>query len=241
MLDEYSDVEDDLKSYIEYNENLKSRFKNDLDLKSHYELEVRDKNRLEAFVDAVFAIAITLLVLEFVIPVMPHSNVSVLNFIENLVPKLLGYFLAFFLLGMLLNIHNRQFRNIRYGDQKLWWINLLFLSFIVLVPFLTTILTEYGDTTIGVLFFHLNMFISGTILTLHWYYLKNRNYLLKKNITSRTMTLLNYKNFSIPLASLIAIIIAFFSPILSNAAYLIILLIIFISPFMINKLERKKI
>jgi Predicted integral membrane protein len=41
----------------------------DKELKSHIELEIRDKNRLETFVDGVFAIAITLLVLEFVVPV----------------------------------------------------------------------------------------------------------------------------------------------------------------------------
>ena len=53
----------------EVEEDLKSRVENDESLKSHIELEIRDKNRLETFVDGVFAIAITLLVLEFVIPV----------------------------------------------------------------------------------------------------------------------------------------------------------------------------
>jgi len=126
---ESSEVEEDLKSQVEEDEDLKFRI----------ELEIRDKNRLETFVDGVFAIAITLLVLEFVIPVLPHSNLTILNFIESLKPKFVGYFLAFFLLGMLLNSHNRQFRNIEIADQTLWWINLVFLSFIVLVPFVTSI------------------------------------------------------------------------------------------------------
>ena len=81
-----SEVEEDLKSHVENDESLKSRI----------ELEIRDKNRLETFVDGVFAIAITLLVLEFVIPVLPHSNLTILNFLESLVPKFVGYFLAFF-------------------------------------------------------------------------------------------------------------------------------------------------
>ena len=86
----------------------------DKELKSHIELEIRDKNRLETFVDGVFAIAITLLVLEFVVPVLPHSNVAILNYLSSVWIKFLGYFLAFFLLGILLNNHSRQFRNLEY-------------------------------------------------------------------------------------------------------------------------------
>ena len=68
----------------------------DEDLESRVELEIRDKNRLETFVDGVFAIAITLLVLEFVVPVLPDSNVAILDYLDSLWIKFLGYFLAFF-------------------------------------------------------------------------------------------------------------------------------------------------
>ena len=50
-------------------------------LKSLIELEIKDKNRLETFVGGVFAIAITLLVLEFVLPVLPHSNTALLAYL----------------------------------------------------------------------------------------------------------------------------------------------------------------
>ena len=185
---------------------------------------MRDKNRLETFVDGVFAIAITLLVLEFVVPILPHSNAAILTYLNSLWIKFLGYFLAFFLLGILLNNHNRQFRNLEYADQKLWWLNIIFLSFVVLVPFVTSIWIEYWDTTIGVLFFHFDMFISGLLLCLIWVYIQKKKYLLRKGTTSKTIRVINYRNLSFPLASLIAIIIALFSPILSNVAYLLILL-----------------
>ncbi len=207
----------------------------DEDLKSHAELEIRDKNRLETFVDGVFAVAITLLVLDFVIPALPHSNVAILNYLSSLSLKFLGYFLAFFLLAILLNNHNRQFKNIEYADQKLWWLNIVFLSFIVLVPFVTSIWTEYGDTTIGVLFFHFDMLISGFLLYFNWFYVQKHEYLLRKNITSRTINIIHYRNLAIPIASFIAILIAFFTPLLSNIAYLLILLIIFITPLLIKR------
>jgi uncharacterized membrane protein len=219
----------------EVDDDLKTRVKLDKDLQSRVELEIRDKNRLEAFVDGVFAVAITLLVLDFVIPALPHSNVAIINYLDSLGIKFVGYFLAFFILGVLLNNHSRQFKNIEYADQKLWWINIVFLSFIVLVPFVTSIWTQYGDTTIGVLFFHFDVLISGIILYLNWLYTKNHTYLLIKNITSRTIKIIHYRNLAIPISSLIAICIAFFSPLFSNVAYLLIILIILITPILIKK------
>ena len=204
--------------------DIKDLINEDDEFKSRLEYEMRDKNRLETFVDGVFAIAITLLVLEFVVPILPHSNAAILTYLNSLWIKFLGYFLAFFLLGILLNNHNRQFRNLEYADQKLWWLNIIFLSFVVLVPFVTSIWIEYWDTTIGVLFFHFDMFISGLLLCLIWVYIQKKKYLLRKGTTSKTIRVINYRNLSFPLASLIAIIIALFSPILSNVAYLLILL-----------------
>jgi uncharacterized membrane protein len=222
------------KKPSDVNENLKHRVETDEGFKSRIELEIRDKNRLETFVDGVFAIAITLLVLEFVVPILPHSNVALLSFLDSLWIKFIGYFLAFFLLGMLLNNHSRQFRNIEYADQTLWWLNIIFLSFVVIVPFVTSIWIEYGDTTIGVLFFHFDMLISGLILYFNWTYIQKHKYLLGKNITSRTIEIINYRNLAFPIASLIAIIIAFFTPIFSNVAYLLILLIMIITPILIK-------
>ena len=223
------------KSSSDVDVNLKTRVEQDKDLKSRAELELRDKNRLESFVDAVFAVAITLLVLDLVVPALPHSNVAIIAYLDSLLPKFVGYFLAFFLLAILLNIHNRQFKNLEYADQNLWWLNIVFLAFIVLVPFVTSIWTEYGDTTIGVLFFHFNMLISGIILYFIWAYAKNHKYLLRKDITSRTISIITYRNLAIPIASIIAIGLAFFTPILSNVAYALILLIIFITPVVIKK------
>ncbi len=186
---------------------------------SQMELEARDKRRLETFIDAVFAIAITLLGLGLIVPVVQHSNDALTTSLVGIGPKFLGYFLAFALLGILLNNNWRQFQNIVYANWVLYFINVLFLSFIVLVPFATTVFTDYPDTTAGVLFFHCVMFITGGILYANWRYVRRRPYLLKADITEQTLKEITYRNAALPLSSALAIAIAFLSPVLSNVAY----------------------
>ena len=106
---------------------------------SQIEIEARDKKRLEAFIDAVFAIAITLLGLGLVAPVVRHSNNALVGSLMGIAPKFAGYFLAFALVAILLNNNWRQFQNIAYADWVLYFINIFFLSFVVLVPFATVV------------------------------------------------------------------------------------------------------
>jgi uncharacterized membrane protein len=190
------------------------------------ELEERDKKRLETFIDAVFAIAITLLGLSFVAPVVQHSSGELAGSLMGIAPKFAGYFLAFALVGFLLNNNWRQFQNIAYANWVLYFINILFLSFVVLVPFATVVWTTYPDTTAGVLVFHSVIFISGVILYANWAYVRWRPYLLKKDITEQTLKEIVYRNVSLPLASALAIALAFITPILSNTAYPLIMMML---------------
>ena len=144
------------------------------------ELETRDKRRLETFIVGVFAIALTLLGPEFVVPLVQHSNQALIASLAGIVSKFIGYFMAFTLLSLLLNNNWRQFQNMAYADSVLYGSNVLFLSFVALVPFATTVWTGYPDTTAGVLFFDCAMFITGLTLYANWSYVKRRPYLLRK-------------------------------------------------------------
>jgi len=201
------------------------------EIKARIELEARDKRRLETFIDGVFAIAITLLGLGFVAPLLQHSSGALLIFFVNLWPKFLGYFLAFFLIAALLNNNWRQFQNIALADWPLFYINVLFLAFIVLVPFATTVWTEYPDITAGVLFFHCVMLAAGLTLYENWAYVKRHPHLLKKGVTAKTLKVIPYINASLPIASAVAIGLAFVAPLLSNLAYALIILILIIARF----------
>jgi len=201
------------------------------EIKARIELEARDKGRLETFIDGVFAIAITLLGFGFVAPFLQHSSGALLVFFVSLWPKFLGYFLAFFLIAALLNNNWRQFQNIALADWPLFVINVLFLAFIVLVPFATTVWTEYPDITAGVLFFHCVMLAAGLTLYGNWSYVKRHPHLLKKGVTTKTLRVIPYVNASLPIASAVAIGVAFVAPLLSNLAYTLIILIMIMAHF----------
>ena len=99
------------------------------ELKKEFQLE-----RLMLFSDAVFAIAITLLVLEIKIPdkefLREHGGISdgtILNSLSHLVPKFIGFLISFMLIGLYWTIHHRMFGFVTSYDRKLLFLNLLFI------------------------------------------------------------------------------------------------------------------
>lgn len=198
------------------------------------ETEMRDKSRLEMFVDGVFAIAITILVLELHVPALQSTNLAVTHYIIEIIPEIFGYFLSFFLLAVFLNSHHRQFRFIKQTNANFWWANILLLSLISMVPFSTSLLTGFGGITNAVIFFNLNMLFAGLALVLLWEY-AHRSNLIKNDTEKQTIQLIRRRNLAIPLIAIIAILVAFISPNLSNLTYLLLFAVLPI----LNRISRK--
>jgi uncharacterized membrane protein len=97
--------------------------------------------------DAVFAIAITLLVLDIRVPEIPERLVveQLPQRLYELRPKYLSYVLSFVVILMYWMAHHSTFRAIRCYDRVLIWLNSLFLMCIAFLPFPTSLLGEYGD------------------------------------------------------------------------------------------------
>ena len=101
--------------------------------------------RILFFSDAVFAIAITLLVLELKAPHIPRESFTEGKLqaeLGHLVFKFLGFVYSFFLIGMLWIEHHRIFRYIGDFDFGLIWRNLLFLLLVAFIPFPTALFSE---------------------------------------------------------------------------------------------------
>ncbi|PWT98791.1 MAG: hypothetical protein C5B52_11665 [Bacteroidetes bacterium] len=106
-------------------------------------------DRLILFSDAVFAIAITLLVIEIRVPEL--HNPSERELLDALKERGLGVFafiLSFFVIGQFWISHHRLFGYVTSYDNKLIWLNLNMLFWTVLVPFTTGLNSRYGGMNI---------------------------------------------------------------------------------------------
>jgi uncharacterized membrane protein len=111
-------------------------------------------SRIVAFTDGIFAIAITLLVLNFDVPETPSAApAQVDHYVEALTGDLLAYFLTFAVVGRLWLVHHRLFSTLERFDSRLVVLNLAYLSMIVLIPFPAELLGDYGDQRLPVVIY----------------------------------------------------------------------------------------
>jgi len=135
--------------------------------------------RIEALSDGVFAIAMTLLILDIKVPISEviHAERDLVKAFLGLTPKLLSYFLSFITLGIYWAAQSTQFHFITKSDRRLNWINLFFLLFVSLIPFTTAFLSQYITFRFAILVYWLNIIMLGLILALHWNYANKNNFI----------------------------------------------------------------
>jgi uncharacterized membrane protein len=131
--------------------------------------------RLIFFSDAVYAIAITLLVLDIRLPsgADSASNHELLLLLAGLWHKYLAYFISFWVIGLSWISHHRKFLHIQRVDNQLLSLNLLMLMMIAFIPFPTAVMSENINFT-ATSFYALIMILSCLSgLILWWYAARN--------------------------------------------------------------------
>ena len=118
--------------------------------------------RLTFFSDAVFAIAITLLVLDLRLPAGQSEFID----LSPMVPKLIGFCISFAVIGIYWNAHHRLFGTLQREDGRLRAVNLLFLGSVVFLPFPTSIMAEYPRTAPPLIFYASATALVGALLLL---------------------------------------------------------------------------
>ncbi|PSR56771.1 DUF1211 domain-containing protein [Adhaeribacter arboris] len=122
--------------------------------------------RMILFSDAVFAIAITLLVIEIKVPHLEvQSDQAVIQELLHLLPKILGFITSFFVIGIYWTVHHRIFGTVINYNAKLLWLNLLFLLSIALMPFSTALYSEFymPHLIVPYLFYTVNISLIGVL------------------------------------------------------------------------------
>ena len=178
-------------------------------------------NRIETLVDGIFAISMTLLVLNLQVPQIPSpvTNDAIIQYLFSLIPKFYVYGLSFILLAVFWRINHQEFHRIKKSDNTLIWINVVWLMFVALVPFSTSLVGEYGEFQSAELFFHLNMFFIGIIAFFNWHYAVNHN-LSSVNWSKKSYNQSRNIYLGLPSLSVLAMGLTFISPSWSSMAYL---------------------
>jgi uncharacterized membrane protein len=174
----------------------------------------RDRDRIVNLSDGVFAIAITLLVLDIRVPDIPESMVAkeLPAALISLWPKYLGYFLSFVGIAVFWTIHHSIFRPIRSYDRTLLYLNFLFLMVVAFVPFPTSLLGEYGDHQLPVAIYAATLGVGRLLLNaIHWYSTRRGDRLLGEAQDPATVRFFLIRGLTIPAIFLLSIVISFFS------------------------------
>ncbi|MBR2648987.1 MAG: DUF1211 domain-containing protein [Sediminibacterium sp.] len=133
--------------------------------------------RLILFSDAVFAIAITLLVIEIRVPEIDYATNNLLAHLRDELllrfPQFFGFILSFAVIGQFWTNHHRLFGLVNNFNNGLLWLNLHMLFWIVLVPFTSGLNSHYGDLDLVWQIYSLNLFMIGLSLFFLYRYIGN--------------------------------------------------------------------
>lgn len=131
------------------------------------------KARLEQFSDGVFAIAITLLALEIKVPHLEASSFwSSINELTPLVPNIAAFILSFLGIAIFWVNHHRLTRNINTVSRRIIWTNMLFLMFVTLIPFATSVIGENTSNVLAIETYSFILFGSSVSFSILRYFVE---------------------------------------------------------------------
>jgi uncharacterized membrane protein len=140
------------------------------------ELSGRSVERLQALADGVFAIAMTLLVLDLRLPSVPEThgvdNHELWSQLTGLGPQFAAYLLSFTMLGTFWLAQHTVLDRCTRSDRTLAWTCVLFLFFVSTLPFSASTLAEHVDLSVAVGLYWLNLAGLGLALAAQLWHLQ---------------------------------------------------------------------
>ena len=129
------------------------------------------KTRLEAFSDGMFAIILTILVLELHVPELENSSFAAFSAgMLQLAPKFFAFVFSFFIIAIFWINHHAIIHHVHKVDTKLLWLNMGLLFFSCLFPFITAFIGDYMLNPYVVALYPLNMALSSVMVNALWKY-----------------------------------------------------------------------
>ena len=143
--------------------------------------------RIAGLTDAVFAFALTLLVIEIAVPAIPSSR-AVAELPQKLLdlgPKWSSYVIGFTVIALYWAAHHRFFTFLRRYDNVLLTLNFALLFTIGVQPFATGLIGEYGNSPLAVSLYALLLALTGLLMFVMWVYATRGRRLVDQHIDQR--------------------------------------------------------
>lgn len=172
----------------------------------------KETSRIEAFSDGVFAIAITLLILEIKVPTAENDLAAQLL---RQWPSYVAFVISFAFIGIMWINHHRLFTHIRRADNALMILNLALLLGVTAVPYPTAVLAQHlnrgGQRTAAILY-NATYFVIAIIFNVLWRYCASRDgHLLGKEVDSSTIARISSQYALGPVCYLVCMVLAWVS------------------------------
>lgn len=185
--------------------------------------EKQNIDRIVFFSDAVFAIAITLLILQVQIPEATPLGLR-LGELLVLLPNIISYIVSFLVIARFWLKHLIFSSYIKQLDQGLIWLNTLLLLSVAFLPFPTGVYGTHSASVIATVFYALSISLTGFIFSILWWHvIKNRS-LVKEGIGEEELIKHLQTSLIIPTGFLASAGLALINPFLAPISWAILLL-----------------
>lgn len=153
-------------------------------VKSYNEITGQSLERLAALSDGIFAVAMTLLVLDLHVPAseLIHGETQLWHSLAEATPQLISYLMSFITLGIFWNGQQAQLNSFSRSDRHLSWIHLAFLFGISFMPFSTRLLAGFILYRSVLIVYWANIVLLGGVLYGSWRYAARAG-LMREDVT----------------------------------------------------------
>ena len=172
------------------------------------------KQRIEALSDGLYAIALTLLVLELKLPSLGHgaTNADLLHALRELMPKVLTWFLSFWVMAVLWLSHVRVYHLVHSLSRTMVRLELTQLACVSLMPFSTALIGEHGDLPAAAVIYAANMLAITLTGALRTRELLHQPGVHIETLSSPMVRTFKMRSYALPACAAAAVVLGFFYP-----------------------------
>ena len=195
-------------------------------------IEVAPKTRVEALADGIFAVAMTILVLDIRLPPLT-DDISAAQYFHSVLalwPKLIVFVASFITLGRLWQMHRNIFHFLERCDQQLLFWNLLSLMFVCLLPFTTSLAGEHPYFSLSAAIYAGNLLMLNLAYRGMWHHASYQDQLLRSDFDPAIRSVITQTFNVYFVLILVALVLSYFNSLLSIGLIVMHQLVMFFGP-----------